>query len=78
MLIKNIGFCRFFIHIQSVLASFGGASNHCCVVNIGHTSLTVSTVEDGIVTPDSTIIKYFGGCDIDLILKTLIEAKNAI
>ena len=78
MLLKNLGFGRFYIHVQSVLAAYGGGANPCCVVNIGHTSITISTVEDGVIVPDSTIVKYFGGCDIDLILKKLIEEKNAI
>jgi actin-related protein 8 len=57
MLIKNIGFGRFFIHLQSVMAAYGGALNPCCVVNIGHTSTTVSALEDGVVIPESMIYK---------------------
>lgn len=78
MLMKNLGFGRFFIHVQSVMAAYGGALNPCCVVNIGHTCTTVAALEDGVVIPESVIYKQYGIADIDLVLMAILEAKKAV
>jgi actin-related protein len=49
MLMRKIGFGSFFIHLDSVLATFGACQSVACVVDIGHTHITISCVDEGLV-----------------------------
>ena len=67
MLLDQVGFGFFAIHLESVLASFGCGLTLTCIVDIGYTTLTVTTVEEGIIVPNSQIKKHFGSLDIDVL-----------
>jgi len=47
MLVRKIGFGSFFIHLDNVLATFGACQQISCVVDIGHTHISVSCVDEG-------------------------------
>jgi actin-related protein len=76
MLIDHLGFGAFFIHLESVLASFGSSLSLCCVVDIGYSAITVTTVEEGVIVPNSQIKKHFGTRDIDALLYNALVSKS--
>lgn len=78
MLMRKIGFGSFFIHIDSVLATFGACQSIACVVDIGHTHITISCVDEGIVVTNSCIKKHFGGEDVNHVLISQLTKNKTI
>lgn len=78
MLVDHLGFGAFFIHLESVLASFGSSLSLCCVVDVGYSAITVTTVEEGVIVPNSQIKKHFGTRDIDALLYTALVSKSLL
>lgn len=78
MMMERIGFAAFAIHLESILASFGCGLPLACIVDIGYTSITVTTVEEGVIVPNSQIKKHFGGKDIDAILLQMLTSRDLV
>lgn len=78
MLMERIGFAAFTIHLESILASFGCGLPLACIVDIGHTTITVTTVEEGVIVPNSQIKKHYGAKDIDAILMTMLQSREQL
>jgi actin-related protein len=78
MLMERIGFAAFSIHLESILASFGCGLPLACIVDIGYTTVTVTTVEEGVIVPNSQIKKNFGSKDIDAILLNMLSSRELL
>jgi actin-related protein 8 len=78
MLMEKIGFAAFALHLESILASFGCGLPLACIVDIGHTTVTVTTVEEGVIVPNSQIKKHFGARDIDVLLLTMLSQRDLL
>jgi len=73
---KVMGFKSIFIHLESVLSTFGAALQTACVVDIGSTKVSVCCLEDGLIVENSLIRKNYGGDDIVTLLYTTLSRKN--
>lgn len=76
MLLARVGFGAFTIHLESILASFGCGLPLVCVVELGYTSITVTTVDEGVIVPNSQIKKHYGARDIDIMLNSMLLYSN--
>ncbi|KAM3130902.1 hypothetical protein pb186bvf_017014 [Paramecium bursaria] len=77
MLLRQIGFKGIYIHLESVLASFGANLLTCCVVDIGYEKINVTCVDEGIILPGTYVRKNFGSKDLDQLLMRQIIKRNA-
>ena len=75
---RKIGFGSFFIHLDSVLATFGACQQMSCVVDIGHTSINVNCVDEGLVVAGSNVKKHFGAQDLDFVLYGQLSKRKTI
>ena len=73
--LHELGFCAAFCHQESVCTSFGAGLQSAAVINVGHTTTSVSCVDDGISVPASRLRLNFGGDDI---ARTLFWLLNRI
>ncbi len=73
---KVMGFKSIFIHLESVLSTFGAALQSACVIDIGSTKVSVCCLEDGMIVENSLIRKNYGGDDITGLLYTTLKRKN--
>jgi actin-related protein 8 len=78
MLMERIGFGTFSIHLESILASFGCGLPLVCIIEMGYTSITVTTVEEGVIVPNSQIKKHYGARDIDILLNSMLNYSNQV
>lgn len=62
--LHELRFCAAFCHQESVCTSFGAGLQSAAVINVGHTTTSVSCVDDGISVPASRLRLNFGGDDI--------------
>ncbi|CAD8176546.1 unnamed protein product [Paramecium pentaurelia] len=77
MLIRQLGFKGIYLHLESVLSSFGANLQQCCVVDIGYEKINITCVDDGVILPGTYVRKNFGSKDIDLVLMRQITKRNA-
>ena len=73
LFLKVIGFKNIFLHLESVMATFGMAVQSACVVDIGDSKINICCVDEGIMLEETVISKNFGGCDISKLLYLLIK-----
>jgi len=73
---KVMGFKSIFLHLESVLSTFGAALQSACVIDIGSTKVSVCCLEDGMIVENSLIRKNYGGDDITGLLYTTLKRKN--
>ena len=73
---KVLGFKAIFVHLESVLSTFGAALQTACVVDIGATKVSVCCLEDGMIVENSLIRKNYGGDDVTRVLFTTLSRKN--
>jgi actin-related protein 8 len=69
----KIGFNRFYIHLESVLACLGTSISSAVVVDVGHEKINICCVEEGVILPKTLIRKNFG---LKHITKTMIKLFN--
>ena len=72
------GFKNIFLHLESVMSSFGLAIQSSCVVDIGSDKLNICCVDEGMIIKNTLIRKNMGGNEITklLFLITKYLVKN--
>ena len=65
---KFFGFKNIFLHLESVMSSFGLAIQSSCVVDIGSDKLNICCVDEGMVIENTLIRKNLGGKEITKLL----------
>ena len=75
--LKTFGFKSIFLHLESVMASFGGALQSACVLDIGSDKINVCCVDEGIILEDTLIRKNYGGDDLTKLLYLLTKRKGS-
>lgn len=75
--LKTFGFKAIFLHLESVMSSFGAALQSACVLDIGADKVSVCCVDEGIILEDSLIRKNFGCDDLTKLFYLLLKRKNA-
>jgi actin-related protein len=78
MMVEQIGFGAFALNLESILATFGSGLQLACVVDIGYTSITVTTVDEGVIVPNSQIKKHYGVKDLDVCLYNILFGRGQI
>ena len=77
---KYFGFKNIFLHLESVMSSFGLAIQSSCVVDIGSDKLNICCVDEGMIIKNTLIRKNLGGNEITellfLITKYLVKNKD--
>ena len=77
---KFFGFKNIFLHLESVMSSFGLAIQSSCVVDIGSDKLNICCVDEGMIIKNTLIRKNMGGNEITkllfLITKYLVKNNN--
>jgi len=74
--LRTFSFKSIFLHLESVMSSFGAALQSACVLDIGSDKINVCCVDEGIILEDSLIRKNFGGEDLTKIFYLLLKRKN--
>ena len=65
---KFFGFKNIFIHLESVMSSFGLAIQSSCVVDIGSDKTNICCVDEGMIIENTLIRKNIGGKEITKLL----------
>ena len=65
---KYFGFKNIFLHLESVMSSFGLAIQSSCVVDIGSDKVNICCVDEGAIIENTLIRKNFGGKEITKLL----------
>ena len=77
---KYFNFKNIFLHLESVMSSFGLAIQSACVVDIGSDKINICCVDEGMIIENTLIRKNIGGNDITkllfLITKYIAINKN--
>ena len=77
---KYFGFKNIFLHLESVMSSFGLAIQSSCVVDIGSDKVNICCVDEGMIIKNTLIRKNMGGNEITkllfLITKYLVKNNN--
>ena len=77
---KYFGFKNIFLHLESIMSSFGLAIQSSCVVDIGSDKLNICCVDEGMIIKNTLIRKNMGGNEITkllfLITKYLAKKSN--
>ena len=78
---KYFGFKNIFLHLESVMSSFGLAIQSSCIVDIGSDKVNICCVDEGMIIENTLIRKNIGGKEITkllyLIIKYLSSNKDA-
>eukprot|EP01017_Pseudomicrothorax_dubius_P039487 TRINITY_DN6067_c0_g1_i4.p1 TRINITY_DN6067_c0_g1~~TRINITY_DN6067_c0_g1_i4.p1 ORF type:complete len:364 (-),score=77.00 TRINITY_DN6067_c0_g1_i4:35-1066(-) len=77
MFLRSLGFKAITMHLESVLACYGSALTHACVVDVGHEKISVACVEEGVIVPGTLVRKHFGGADMTTTLHRLLSKRFA-
>lgn len=75
--LKTFQFKSIFIHLESVMSSFGAALQSSCVIDIGAEKINVCCIDEGIIIEDSLIRKNIGGDDLTKLLNSILKRKNS-
>ncbi|CAI2360586.1 unnamed protein product [Moneuplotes crassus] len=78
LILKRLGLKSIFMYQESVLATFGTATNYACVVDIGAEKINIACVEDGTIIPETIVRKNFGGDDLTNLLYDLLHRKKSL
>ena len=65
---KYFGFKNIFLHLESVMSSFGLAIQSSCVVDIGSDKLNICCVDEGMIIKNTLIRKNIGGNEVTKLL----------
>ena len=65
---KFFGFKNIFLHLESVMSSFGLAIQSSCVVDIGSDKINICCVDEGVIIENTLIRKNLGGNEITKLL----------
>ncbi len=74
--LKSFSFKAIFLHLESVMSSFGAALQSACVLDIGADKISVCCVDEGIILEDSIIRRNFGCDDLTKFFYLLLKRKN--
>ena len=77
LMLKILEFKAIFLHQESVLATFGTATAHGWVVDIGASKINIAWVEDGSIIPGSVIRMNYGGDDMTNLLFDLLHRRKS-
>ncbi len=75
--LKTLGFKSIFLHLESVMSSFGAALQSACVLDIGSDKINVCCVDEGVILEDSLIRKNFGCDDLTKVFYMMLKRKNS-
>jgi hypothetical protein len=75
--LKVLGFKAAFVHLESIMATFGTALQSACVVDIGADKVNVCCIDEGMILDDSLIRKNFGGNDLTRLLYQMVSRKSS-
>jgi actin-related protein 8 len=75
--LKSFGFKAIFLHLESVMSSFGAALQSACVLDIGSDKISVCCVDEGIIMEETLIRKNFGCDDLTKFFYLMLKRKNA-
>lgn len=75
--LRVFSFKSVFIHLESVMSSFGTALQSSCIIDIGSSKVSVACVDDGMVIEESVIRKNYGGDDITRLLYNMLTLKTS-
>lgn len=76
ILFNVMGFKEIAIHQESYCAIFSAGMSSACVVDIGAQETSVTCVEEGTVNADTRITLSYGGDDVTVALKALLERSS--
>ncbi len=76
--LKVLSFKSIFVHLESVLATFGSALQTSCVVDIGADKVNVCCIDEGLIFDESILRKNFGGNDLTKLMYLMMTRKSAI
>ena len=76
--LRTLEFQYIYIHLESILACFGGCLSQACVVDLGYEKINISCVDEGLILPGTTIKKCYGGADLDQAYIKLLNKKHSI
>lgn len=75
--LRVLNFKGVFIHLESIMSSFGAALQSSCIIDIGSSKVNVVCVDEGLIIEESLIRKNFGGDDITKLLYHMLTRKNS-
>jgi actin-related protein 8 len=75
--LRNLGFRSAFVHLESIMATFGTALQSACVVDIGADKINVCCVDEGMIIDDTLIRKNLGGNDLTKLLFHMLTRTGA-
>lgn len=73
VLLDELGFGRILLQQESVTASFAMGISCVCLVDLGHTKVSVTCIEDGLSLRNSRICMNWGGEQVDQITADLLD-----
>ena len=76
LFLKVFGFKNIFLHLESVMSTFGLAVQSACVVDIGDNKINICCVDEGIMLDDTLIRKNYGGAEITKLLYLLLKQTS--
>lgn len=76
ILFNVMGFPEIAVHQESYCAIFSAGMSSACVVDVGAQETSVTCVEEGVVNSDTRITLNYGGDDITIALKALLERSS--
>ena len=74
--LKFFGFKNIFLHLESVMSTFGLAVQSSCIVDIGSDKINICCIDEGVILEETIIRKNFGGNDITNFLYLLIKQNS--
>lgn len=76
ILFMVMGFKEIAVHQESYCAIFSAGMSSACVVDIGAQETSVTCVDEGVVNSDTRITLNYGGDDVTIALKALLERSS--
>ena len=73
IILRDIGFNRVYLHLEPIVACYGATVTTAMVVDIGAEKVSVCCVDEGQVVSNTSVVKYFGGRDLDHALLRMIN-----
>jgi actin-related protein 8 len=71
-----MGFKELAVHQESYCAIFSAGMSSACVVDVGAQETSVTCVDEGVVNSDTRITLNYGGDDVTIALKALLERAS--
>lgn len=76
LFLKWFEFKNIFLHLESVMSTFGLAVQSACVVDVGHEKISICCVEEGVILENTVIRRNFGGREVTNMLYLMLKHKT--